>query len=163
MSIPSRFNIRVYFVIISEDGASVLVADEIIAGKAYTKFPGGGLEFGEGPEECVLREAQEELGQDVEIISHLYTTGFYIQSAFRPSDQVISIYYTARLKDQQRFRTSAIKHDFIQTIQNEESFRWMKLSNLSAEEFDFPADKYVAGLLQPKGNNGGNSDSGAAY
>ena len=45
------------------------------------KFPGGGLMFGEGPEDCMKREVEEELGQDIEIISHFYTTGFF-QKAF---------------------------------------------------------------------------------
>jgi 8-oxo-dGTP diphosphatase len=147
MNSPSRFNIRVYFLLMSDDGSSVLISDEIIAGNPYTKFPGGGLEFGEGPEQCVLREAQEELGQDVEIIRHFYTTGFFIQSAFRPSDQVVSIYYMVKLTEPQRFRTSTNKHDFTQAIMDEESFRWVRLSDLTTDDFDFPADKHVAGLL----------------
>lgn len=41
------------------------------------QIPGGGLEFAETPEECAIREAREELGIDIEIISlipRLYTT-----------------------------------------------------------------------------------------
>ncbi|MFN5439619.1 MAG: NUDIX hydrolase, partial [Bacteroidota bacterium] len=41
------FNIRVYGILISDDN-QVLVSDEFIRGNYYTKFPGGGLEFGEG-------------------------------------------------------------------------------------------------------------------
>jgi hypothetical protein len=39
------FNIRVYGILINEQ-KQVLVADEFIRGNYYTKFPGGGLEFG---------------------------------------------------------------------------------------------------------------------
>ncbi len=150
MSQPSRFNVRVYFLLIHDDGKQVLVADEIIAGNAYTKFPGGGLEFGEGPEDCVLREAIEELGQEVVVKEHFYTTGFFIQSAFRPADQVISIYYTANLKENQKFKTSEIKHDFVQKEKDEESFRWLNVESIRIDDFDFPADRHVAGILMEK-------------
>ena len=39
------FNIRVYGVLQNKNG-DVLVSDEFIRGNQYTKFPGGGLEFG---------------------------------------------------------------------------------------------------------------------
>ena len=41
------FNIRVYGILIN-DAKQVLVSDEYIRGTYITKFPGGGLEFGEG-------------------------------------------------------------------------------------------------------------------
>ena len=43
------FNIRVYGILIN-DKKQVLVSDEFIRGGYYTKFPGGGLELGEGRE-----------------------------------------------------------------------------------------------------------------
>ena len=39
----------------------VLFSDEHIRGGLYTKYPGGGLEFGEGTIECVVREWKEEV------------------------------------------------------------------------------------------------------
>ena len=56
----SRFNIRVYGILIN-DNKQVLVADEYIRGGMYTKFPGGGLEFGEGTRDCLKRELKEEV------------------------------------------------------------------------------------------------------
>ena len=41
------FNLRVYGILLGEN-KQVLVSDEFIRGSYYTKFPGGGLEFGEG-------------------------------------------------------------------------------------------------------------------
>ena len=49
------FNIRVYGILIN-DKKQVLVSDEFIRGSYYTKFPGGGLEYGEGLIEALKRE-----------------------------------------------------------------------------------------------------------
>src|SRR3954471_21402354 len=86
------FNIRVYGILIGEN-KQVLVSDEFIRGDYYTKFPGGGLEFGEGTRDCLKREFMEEMNLDVAVGEHLYTTDFYQMSAFNPKLQIISIYY----------------------------------------------------------------------
>ncbi|HET9278185.1 MAG TPA: NUDIX domain-containing protein [Flavitalea sp.] len=54
------FNIRVYGILINEK-KQVLVSDEFIRGSYYTKFPGGGFEFGEGTGNCLKREFKEEI------------------------------------------------------------------------------------------------------
>ena len=89
-----RFNIRVYGLLINEK-KQLLVSDEWIRGKYYTKFPGGGLEFGEGTRDCLKREFMEEMGLLVEVGDHIYTTDFYQQSAFNNAHQILSIYYFA--------------------------------------------------------------------
>jgi 8-oxo-dGTP diphosphatase len=146
-----RFNIRVYFLLGDPSHTRLLVADELIRQKPYTKFPGGGLEYGEGTHDCVRREAMEELGQDVEVTDHYYTTDFFMRSAFRETDQVVSIYYTARLVEEPRFRISSRRFDFQQDIQNEESFRWVAISDLDEDDFAFPADKAVISKIRDKG------------
>ena len=47
-----RFNIRVYGILIN-DRNELLVSDELIKGLQFTKFPGGGLEWGEGTMDCL--------------------------------------------------------------------------------------------------------------
>jgi 8-oxo-dGTP diphosphatase len=150
----NRFNIRVYFILFSEDRSQILLSDEMIGGKAYTKFPGGGLEFGEGIADACKREALEELGQEIEIVRHLYTTDFFMPSAFRETDQVISVYYEARLTAPQRFRTSATKFDFIQVVNDEESFRWISLVDLTEEQVSFPGDKKMMLMLKINAGTG---------
>src|SRR6187549_2467988 len=87
-------SVRVYGILINED-KQVLVSDEYIRGSYYTKFPGGGLEFGEGTRDCLKREFMEEMNLQVEVGEHIYTTDYFQLSAFRPDDQIISIYYYA--------------------------------------------------------------------
>src|SRR5688572_11210721 len=89
------FNVRVYGIMFN-DQKQVLVSDEYIRGGYYTKFPGGGLEFGEGTLECIVREWKEEVNQDVEVVEHIYTTDFFQISAFDDVNQIISIYYLVR-------------------------------------------------------------------
>jgi 8-oxo-dGTP pyrophosphatase MutT (NUDIX family) len=64
------FTIRVYGLLITDEN-KVLVSDEFIRGNYYTKFPGGGLEFGEGTRECLAREFMEEMNLKVEVGDHL--------------------------------------------------------------------------------------------
>ncbi len=134
-----RFNIRVYFMLTNEEG-DLLVSDEVIQGKPYTKFPGGGLEFGEGTRECCLREAQEELGQAIEVLDHIYTTDFFIRSAFYPSHQVMAVYYSARLLELPRFQVATEPHAHRNASQVE-SFRWVSSADLRLSGLSFPSDQ----------------------
>ena len=59
-----RFNVRVYGILINESD-ELLVSDELIKGIQFTKFPGGGLEWGEGIQSCLEREFMEELNQPI--------------------------------------------------------------------------------------------------
>ncbi len=101
-----QFIIRVYGIIINNK-KEVLISDEFQLGTKMTKFPGGGLEFGEGLEDCLQREFKEECnGQELENITHYYTTGFYQKALFYENCQLISIYYQAELKSPLQFEIS---------------------------------------------------------
>ncbi|EPB65599.1 putative protein RfaE, domain II, partial [Ancylostoma ceylanicum] len=89
---PNRFNIRVYGILINEHN-EVLISDEHRWGMSFTKFPGGGLEWGEGLKDCLIREFREELSINIEIGELFYCTDFFVESAFKKTDQLISIYY----------------------------------------------------------------------
>ena len=152
MSLPDRFNIRVYGLLIDEN-KNVLVSDEYIRGNYFTKFPGGGLELGEGTRDCLIREFKEETGLDVIIGDHLYTTDFYQQSAFKSSDQIISIYYAVSCKDLSGLKTSTKPFDLSTEITSNptaagESFRWVAWDDFSAVSVHLPIDKIVADLLK---------------
>src|SRR6201991_2084726 len=94
MANSNMFNVRVYGILLGEN-KKVLVSDEFIRGDYYTKFPGGGLEFGEGTRDCLKREFKEEMDLEVKITDHIYTTDFFQMSAFSAGQQIIAIYYFA--------------------------------------------------------------------
>ncbi|HEV7230878.1 MAG TPA: NUDIX domain-containing protein [Bacteroidia bacterium] len=141
-----RLNVRVYGLCL-DPAKGLLVADERIHGRSITKLPGGGLEFGEGTLDCLKREFIEETGQAVEIIRHFYTTDFFVPSAFNPESQIISIYYEVAFVSPPVFEIKQKKFDFEPGIHDTFVFRWVRLSDLSPEEFTFPIDKRVAEIL----------------
>jgi 8-oxo-dGTP diphosphatase len=150
----NRFNLRVYGILINEK-KQVLVSDEYIRGGYYTKFPGGGLEFGEGTRDCLAREFMEEMNLRVEVCDHIYTTDFFQLSAFNPDHQIISIYYYARALEEIKVPLRDKVFDFdeqqleIYRQKNEiETFRFIDWDNFSAECLTLPIDKIVAGLVK---------------
>jgi mutator protein MutT len=137
------FNIRVYGLLINEKD-QILISDEWIRGNFYTKFPGGGLEFGEGTIDCLRREFKEEMNITIQVKDHFYTTDFYQQSAFNPNDQIISIYYFVNCN--QSFDLNIINAEKGKS----ECFRFISLSELSEDKMSLPIDKTVARLLLQK-------------
>ena len=150
------FNIRVYGILIN-DQKQVLVSDEFIRGNYYTKFPGGGLEFGEGTRDCLKREFMEEMNLNVEIGNHIYTTDFYQMSAFNTSHQIISIYYEARAMEPIRvpLRLNPFEFDerqlsVYQETGETETFRMIDWQDFSPESVSLPIDKVVAEIIKGK-------------
>ena len=150
------FNVRVYGILINEK-KQVLVSDEFIRGKYYTKFPGGGLEFGEGTRDCLKREFKEEMDLDVEIKEHIYTTDYFQMSAFNPEQQIISIYYFAEALEPIAVPLRDKEFDFDEAqlkIYNEkneiETFRFIDWNNFSAERVTLPIDKTVANIVKER-------------
>lgn len=150
------FNIRVYGILVN-DKKQVLVSDEYIRGGYYTKFPGGGLEFGEGTRECLKRELKEELGIDSKIGDHIYTTDYFQLSAFNPDHQIISIYYFAYQLEELKVPLKNSPFDFdeqqmaiYQKTGETETFRLVEWDNFSDETVTLPIDKYVAKIIKEK-------------
>ena len=132
--LPDNFNIRVYGICINNYN-KILISKENYSGHSIVKFPGGGLEYGEGTIDCLKREFREELNVEIKIIEHFYTTDFYQLSAFNKNDQIISIYYTIELENQIIKSTNNI------------NINWLSLNELKADHFIFPIDQKVASML----------------
>ena len=150
------FNIRIYGIFINEQ-KQVLVSDELIRGKYITKFCGGGLEKGEGTIECLKREFLEEMNVEVAVTEHFYTTDFYQQSAFDPTQQIISIYYqvTPLQEITVPIRTTPFQFDDAQLKVYEatgetETFRFIDWQHFSPDNVSLPIDKVVARLIKEK-------------
>ena len=139
------FNVRVYGLLIN-DHDEVLISDEQEYGIRFTKFPGGGLEAGEGLIDGLKREFMEECNVAIEVTGHFYTTDFYVKSAFNDS-QVISVYYLVKNLEELNLNFKTMVFDFDGEGEVLQSFRWVKLTNLVNEDFLFPTDQHVAKLL----------------
>src|ERR1700743_1209040 len=150
------FNLRVYGVLLGPN-KEVWVSDELIRGGYYTKFPGGGLEFGEGTRDCLKREFKEEMDLEVEVLDHIYTTDFFQMSAFNPEYQILSIYYFVKALEPIRAPLRTKPFDFderelkIYAERKEtETFRFIDWGEFSADSVTLPIDKVVASLLKAK-------------
>jgi mutator protein MutT len=133
------FNIRIYGILINDRG-EVLLSDEYRNGVSFTKFPGGGLEFGEGFRETLKREFREELDLEIEVGELFYFNEFHQPSAFDSRHQVHSFYYLVSSEEWTSIHTephvSAPMHEG-------EKHRWVELNRLTSEYVTFPIDKIV--------------------
>lgn len=141
------FNVRVYGILIDKN-QNVLVCDELIHEKYITKFPGGGLEFGEGTIDAIKREMMEETNTVVEVSGHFYTTDFFQSSAFNPHAQVISIYYLIKALSSLNIPIKQKPFDFDEAKEGAISFRQIPVNSISENQFTFPIDKKVAAMLR---------------
>jgi ADP-ribose pyrophosphatase YjhB (NUDIX family) len=148
--------VRVYGILMNEK-KQVLVSDEYIRGEYYTKFPGGGLEIGEGTRDCLKREFIEEMNLKVSIGDHLYTTDFFQISAFNNAHQILSIYYEAIALEPIRVALKSKEFDFdeqqlqvYEKTRQIESFRLVDWEHFSSQQLTLPIDKIVADLVKEK-------------
>lgn len=141
------FNIRVYGIVMNEQH-EVLLTDEFRLGMRMTKFPGGGLNFGEGTLDCLRREFREEMGQEIEILSHFYTTDYFQQTRLlKVPQQLISIYYFVRPLNPVTIEVASKPFDFENT-DGAQCFRWVKLDEITEDDLTFPIDQKVIRLLK---------------
>jgi 8-oxo-dGTP pyrophosphatase MutT (NUDIX family) len=112
------------------------------------KFPGGGMEYGEGTIDCLQREAMEEFGQPLVNIRHYYTTDFYQPALFYKDHQLVSIYYLAGFSEEIRFKVYAKPFDIPEMMNGQQSFRWASLSGIREEDLTFPIDRKVIRMLK---------------
>lgn len=143
----SALTLRVYGLLIHN--GQILVSDELIKGQRITKFPGGGLEFGEGLKDCLIREVREEMGIEALDPHHFYTTDFFQQSSFHSSPmQVVSVYYTFRVADPDAIPVVQVPFTGITGPGDQEVFRWLRIEGSNPEELSLTIDRVVWGMVR---------------
>jgi 8-oxo-dGTP diphosphatase len=142
------FNVRVYGLLINES-AQILISDEEEYGFRFSKFPGGGLEYGEGLIDGLRREFREECDADVDVLEHFYTTDFYCKSVFNDS-QIISVYYMVKPINPLQLIFKEKLFDFDEKGDIRQAFRWKELKELEISDVTFPTDQKVIELLKTR-------------
>ncbi len=142
----NHFNIRVYGLLMNENN-EVLLSDEFRGGVAFTKFPGGGLEFGEGIAEALKREFIEELDLTVMVEDLFYVNDHLQISAFNNQSQLIAFYYfvTSSKLDQLDLESYVVP-----LLVNGEKQRWFPINKTLESVLTFPLDKIVSRKLIEK-------------
>lgn len=137
-----KFNIRVYGLLINEQ-QEVLLSNEQKGDFKFTKFPGGGLIWGEGTIDCLKREFKEELNLDIEGVKHFFTTDFFQRSAFAEEDQLMSVYNIVSSEGLGNIQDGTVGLD-----EEHHTFHWHSIRTLSTDQLTFPIDQKVVKLLQ---------------
>ncbi len=143
-----KFNLRVYGIYINERN-EILLSTELRFGKQMLKFPGGGLEFGEGHKECLKREFQEECNMEIEVDDLFYVNDFLQASAFRSNEQLFSFYYWVRIENPGELSTVSL--DFVHQNEGEE-LTWRAIEIIQEIEMTFPIDRIVLKKLKQMKN-----------
>lgn len=130
-----KFNARCYAVIRSSQDR-VLVMMERWKGVDLNKFPGGGLELGEGLLECIYREIDEEFERNEHLnYKHLHTPTGCFSSRFKPQEQLLLNYFTNRENAEET------NWELIPNDPNLLGIKWLELKAENAEWLTLESDK----------------------
>src|SRR5581483_3710219 len=110
--------------IILDKGKLLLITEKRGPYAGKLNFPGGGIEFGEAPEETLRRELQEEVGVSFEKCNLLDNLANTIE-VMKPSDPFI-FHHVDMIYNVEGYR-------FIEDAQPEEKFSWYTLKELHVE------------------------------
>ena len=141
-----KFNVRVYMLVVrtlTSGQRQVLVSYERLPMGAVMKFPGGGLEWGEGVAACVRREALEELGQPIALGPLVHVSQQNHVSSFDTNHQIIAVHHEATLLGPVAFEDDGELEDVKgkRVPMMRQRLGWRDLESLKADEFHFASDR----------------------
>ena len=83
----------------------------------------------------------------MEVLSHYYTTDFFVKSAFGDA-QIISVYYTIKAVSNLDVCIKTAPFDFDGEGEVLQALRWVSIDYLKPEDMTFPIDQHVVKLLK---------------
>lgn len=140
-----KFNLRAYGILI--ENGQVLTTRESYQNYEFNKFPGGGVEWGEGIEDTLKREFWEELQVKIEVNDLLFVNRNFLPSKFHDQDQIVCFYFLVSVKE--KLPKAYLKNEFI-ALEPDIQFRWKELDNDLVQFFSLPLDIKVANILVEK-------------
>jgi len=140
----NQFNLRVYGFIINKN-QEVLLSDEYRFESFFTKFPGGGVEYGEGITNALNREFMEELNVEIESCKLIYFNEYFQESVFMEGVQVTCFYYLVKCKDIQDIGSKSYTIPF---KEEGEKQRWIKINELQDKDLNFKMDRIAFNKLK---------------
>ena len=142
MNNNKKFNIRVYGIVVHQ--GKILLSHENYRERHFTKFPGGGLEWGESTYDCLVREFKEEMNIDVTPGFLFHVTETVQVSSFYPEDQVIGIYFLVNSNEFDKINTGERKGT---NPDKGETFEWVALDDFKVDRLTFATDREAAAKL----------------
>jgi ADP-ribose pyrophosphatase YjhB (NUDIX family) len=133
--------IRSIVICVFRNGERMLVAeyrDPWHEGPYYRPL-GGGIEFGERMQECIVREIREEIGAEIQGLEYLGVIENIYSEGGKPAHQIVFV-YEARLADPRLYRAAEVKS----RVEEFAVARWKPTDDFRAER----AQLYPLGLLE---------------
>lgn len=142
----TRITQRVYGIVINERN-EVLISDEYRFGRYFRKFPGGGIELGEGIIDGLKREFQEELGSEVKSYEFLFFNDYFQKSSFDTQTQVTCFYYLVECTNTNKLGLESYK---VPLTRDGEQQQWISLHQLEPNALTFPIDQDALRVFKKK-------------
>ena len=137
---------RAYGILINE-AQEVLISDEFRFGRYFRKFPGGGVEKGEGIIDALKREFQEELSLEIDAHEFLFFNDYFQQSSFDPFPQVTCFYYLVQCSGA---KDMILKSYVTPLTEDGEKQQWIPIKKLNVASLTFPIDRDALRTLKLK-------------